>query len=287
VPADAGAPRAPAARLVEWLLVALGTCWGSLAMAQADADGAQKVDPKFESHAEKARKEADKVFKWIRIHSDSPRAPAQSAPATPSVPPGPATKAPAQQPGAERPKAAPAARPPAAVAAPPSPGRAPGTTQAARQGAAVEAKESHAVPAAAAPAASAMPASMLPAPRVQPASASSALATEDSPATGAPTQAGAADPGTEGEIGQDAPLVLDVGIEPEFPALLTRRLRKGSVQVRLVVKPDGSVAEAEVVASSHPRLNEPALAAMRRWVFVPPGRTRQATAEVAFDLDQQ
>ena len=82
-----------------------------------------------------------------------------------------------------------------------------------------------------------------------------------------------------------APLELAVSVEPEFPAILTRRLRKGWVHVRLAVTPDGTVGQTEVTSSSHPRLNEPAIAAVKRWLFRPPGQARQATAELEFDLD--
>jgi TonB family protein len=88
-----------------------------------------------------------------------------------------------------------------------------------------------------------------------------------------------------GEPDDAAPLVLAVGEDPEYPAILTRRLRKGWVRVRLSVAPGGAVEHAEILASSHPRLDEPTLVAVKRWVFVPPGQARQATAELEFDLD--
>jgi TonB family protein len=252
-------------RAIERLIVAFGTCWATLAAAQADADST-KVDPKFESSAEQARREADKVFKWIRIHSDAPRRPGQPASAAAPAPtPGPAPKAAAPQAATARPQPAPVVRP-ATPAAP----AAPAASAARPSGTGAGAGRPAAVLEPAGPASS--PAAPLP------------RAAEATPAASTPIAGAAAAPSTADEP-DERPLVLAVSVEPEFPALLTRRLRKGWVQVRLAVNPDGSVGDVEVVGSSHPRLNESALAAARRWVFEPPGQARQATAELAFDVD--
>lgn len=259
---------------LEWLLVAFGTCWVSLAAAQTDAD-APKVDPKFEAHEDKARREAAKVFNWIRIHSEAPKRPAQSpadgGKATAALP-----KAPVAPAASERPKATPApaqaARPPGPVALPSVP--APAPAQRPRTAAVPAAPDTAPAPAAAA--------------SVAPVAAPTVSPSADEQA-GSPPFPGTAASGAEqtADLVDDAPLVLVTSVEPEFPGVLTRRLRKGWVQVRLEVDTDGRVTEAEIAGSSHPRLNEPALAAVRRWVFRPPGQARQATAEIAFDLDGQ
>lgn len=293
--------RPGAVRAAPRFLVLFGAFWASLAAAQADPDE-PKVDPKFESQAEKARREGEKVFKWIRLHSNSPQRPAQPMAAGAAAAPGPATKAPVQPAGSERPKVPPA-RVAAPVAAPsvspPPPARAAvpaeatfpqASTPVPKSAAAPVAAAAASLPAASAPAGLAVP----PGGRVEPPGAASAPKVADTDAgsplshhaspEGVSSAAGLATPEPGGE-GEDSALVLVTTVEPDFPAVLMRRLRKGWVQVRVVVSPDGSVAEAEVAGSSHPRLNEPALAAVRRWAFKPPGQAREATAELEFDLD--
>jgi TonB family protein len=239
----------------------LGACWASLAPAQADADQ-PKIDPKFESHAEQARREADKVFKWIRIHSDSPRRPAPAEAAGVAAPPAPAPKAPAAQAGTERAKA-PVTAPPAPLVRAPIRAPAPVTITAP------------------ASASSTAPGTVVPPPE----RASRAVAAQPvDPSLPAAHPSPARDEKTAA-VQVLAPLELAVSVEPEFPAILTRRLRKGWVHARLAVNPDGTVGQAEVVGTSDPRLNEPAIAAVKRWLFRPPGQARQATAELEFDLD--
>ncbi|MGM9489299.1 TonB family protein [Ideonella sp. YS5] len=241
----------------------LGACWASLAAAQADSDQ-PKVDPKFESHAEQAQREADKVFKWIRIHSDSPKRPAAPAAAGTPAAPALASKAPAAQAGPERSKA------PVPVAP------APPVREPARVPAAV-------MIAASAPSAGTV--TVVPQPeRASPAALASSV--EAGQPAAHPAPGGASDQSTAAEQ-EPPPLEVAASVEPEFPAILMRRLRKGWVHVRLAVNPDGTVGHAEVVGSSHPRLHEPAIAAVKRWLFRPPGQARQATAEIEFDLDGQ
>jgi TonB family protein len=83
----------------------------------------------------------------------------------------------------------------------------------------------------------------------------------------------------------DQPLALVQAGEPEFPAIVMRRLRKGSVQVRFEVQPDGSVANATVVQTSNRNLNEAALEAVAAWRFQPVRTPRSAVVDLGFDLD--
>lgn len=80
-------------------------------------------------------------------------------------------------------------------------------------------------------------------------------------------------------------LALVKADEPEFPAIVMRRLRKGHVQVRFDVQPDGSVANASVVQTSARSLNDAALEAVRAWQFKPVSSVRSAVVDLGFDLD--
>ncbi|HJV68940.1 energy transducer TonB [Ideonella sp.] len=83
----------------------------------------------------------------------------------------------------------------------------------------------------------------------------------------------------------EEPLALVKAAEPDFPANTMRRLRKGTVQVRFEVQPDGSVSNATVVQTSHRSLNEAALEAVSGWQFKPVPSARSAVVDLGFDLD--
>jgi protein TonB len=58
--------------------------------------------------------------------------------------------------------------------------------------------------------------------------------------------------------------------EPPYPAAARRLGEQGVVVVRVLVGIDGAVARAEVATSSgSPRLDNAALASLRRWRFAP------------------
>lgn len=84
----------------------------------------------------------------------------------------------------------------------------------------------------------------------------------------------------------DEPLILVHQVEPEFPVAVLRRQQKGSVLVRFEVQTDGSVLGAEVVKTSNPRLNAPALQAVSQWRFKPLQQPQSGTAELAYDMRQ-
>ncbi|MTJ82456.1 MAG: energy transducer TonB [Telmatospirillum sp.] len=57
---------------------------------------------------------------------------------------------------------------------------------------------------------------------------------------------------------------------PSYPPAARRRGQEGTVVVRILVVPDGSPAEVEVVQSSgHPLLDEAACETLRRWHLKP------------------
>ena len=239
---------------------AAGLCAPTASLAQAAA--AASAPPADLTAAERAQRDADKVYHWIMIHSDKPR------------------------------KAAAPARDekPVAVVARPKP--------AARSGeaAAANAPSSPGVPAAGAVDA---------APRL--AAAQSATSNADAPPAGAgaaPLASGAPRPGAESSaipVGSPAPAqqtaaeiaaeALDetltpiVRADPQFPPNLLRTLRKGQVQVRFTVLPDGSVAEPTVVSTSNARLNQAAMTAVAQWRFAPLRKSQSGVVDLGFNLD--
>ncbi|MFZ2986949.1 TonB family protein, partial [Ideonella sp.] len=76
------------------------------------------------------------------------------------------------------------------------------------------------------------------------------------------------------------------GTEPSLPDSLMRKMRRGSVQVKVDVGVDGRVASASVEQSSHPRLENPAIEAVRSVRFQPVLRPASAVINLEFDLDR-
>lgn len=78
---------------------------------------------------------------------------------------------------------------------------------------------------------------------------------------------------------------------PTYPPLARRLGETGVVKVRLKISVAGQVQAAELVASSgFPRLDEAALAAVKRWRFAPPSRDGvpmavETVAPIRFTLD--
>jgi len=209
--------------------------------------------------SERAKRDAEKVFHWIKIHADKPRKAAavaveKPAPAAPvKVADKPAPK-PADSGITEtvepiRPPMAKAARPAPAPAQP------------------VRIPADNAVAAASAPAPRAAP----PVPSGE-AVASARLAAAEVPPT-------------VEEEPEQVDLVPILQSEPEFPAALMRRLRKGLVKVSFTVLSDGSVSQAQAVSSSHSRLEPTALATVSKWRFQPVRQPQEAVVELGFDLD--
>ena len=66
-------------------------------------------------------------------------------------------------------------------------------------------------------------------------------------------------------------------VEPEYPQVLQKLKIGGTVRLRLVISPQGSV-ESAALLGGNPILGEAAVAAARRWVYTPAGS--QSTMEV-------
>jgi TonB family protein len=210
------------------------------AAAQAD----EPAKPQL-SAEERAQKQADRVFTFIRLHSEKPQAkraaPVEAAPSpaaaaavaatqakAPLKPPSkPAVAEPRQTAAVEPPTPTPAAEPPATLLA-----------------------------AASLSAASVQP-ELLPQP-----------------------QAAARPPEPEPPA-----LQLLSKVEPEIPRQLQADFRGGSVTLRFMVQTDGSVAQAQALQSSHKRLTVAAIAAVNQWRFAPLPAPREATVDIAFAVE--
>ena len=196
--------------------------------------------------SERAKRDADKVFQMILLHSEKKppaKAPAKEATggATPAAAPAPSRSVP---PAASiTPSAVSVTRPtvPTPTAAPAKPTGAVDLPAAAALPAAPEPKPQVALPAVPAP---------VPAPV---------------PSTPAPK------------------LELVSSVEPEFPGRLVRTLGAGRVVVQFDVAADGSVTQVEAVQSSHKGLEPAALAAVRQWKFKPMTGSSTGMTELKFE----
>ncbi len=215
-------------------------------------------DPPGLAVSDRVRRDAERPMYWIRKlgeHSAAQDRPPPEKAAERPTPPRPVAPV-----AVERP-----ARPAPAPTAAPEPARA----------------VSSAVPAVAAAASASLPASATAAPPDTATAASAAVDhTHPAPAE-APSSQAAAPP---------APRVAEaVTLRPgevlALPDALMRRLRRGAVEVRVEIGPDGQVLDAVIVQSSHPRLEQPAVEATRAAHFQPVARPTSAVIQFDFDLD--
>ena len=207
--------------------------------------------------AERAQRDADKVFRWILIHSDKPRkAAATKEPGVPRA--KPPTRIAVNKGEDTAPVASPVV---AGATAQPLPTAVPegsSTPVPTPPGAA-----GPGAPAAAEPVADA-PATERAEPRAPAAEALAAIA--------------------PGEDAADEVLVAVSRVDPTLPASVLRAVRNGQVRVRFTVLPDGSVAEPTVASSTNPRLNASALEAVAQWRFVPLRKAQPGSVELVFQL---
>jgi TonB family protein len=243
------------------------------------------TDPKFAPAAERAQREADKVFRWILINGSQPkRAPPTEAaePAAPAAAPAARRQAPRTKPDEPRP-AAQGAKPPERL---PAANDATPLVRAAATAGSAPAGPSRSASVPPAPAQAASRPAGASARAQGPANAAPAPAAAAASATALPQGPGPAAVAAVVEPVEDEPLILVHQVEPEFPAAILRRQQKGSVLVRFEVQTDGSVLGAEVVKTSNPRLNAPALQAVSQWRFKPLQQPQSGTAELAYDMQQ-
>jgi TonB family protein len=256
-------------------LAALGglAVFGNAAPAQT-APAAAASGTAGTAISERIKKDAAGPLYWIRLNAQKADAVAKPAPRIAEMRPVPAA-APTLPPAVPRaaPSALPASRTVATAFGDPAPALstlvAPGPVSPADAGsdatAAAQAPVATEAPAAA-PAPSGMAAALV-APAV-PTAAETARQ-----ATSAPVEV------------DDTPLAVLSATEPEFPPNVVRRLRKGTVQVRFEVQPDGRVTNASVVQTTSRSLDDAALEAVSTWRFKPVRAPRSAVVDLGFDLD--
>jgi TonB family protein len=248
------------------LLAGALACAGALAQAAAPADAGSSA-----SAADRAQKQADRTLYWIRVLAEKPAPKAAAAkPATPVAAQAPTGQAVAPARPAATAAAAdarPAAQKVASVVTPvPSEVAAPASVTAAP------------------------PAATAPSMRL-PGNGSAGAGVDTSPAVAAGLAAPTLTP-PEIDVPQqpeveepDPGLIMTKSADPQFPMAAMRRLRKGEVEVKFEVGPDGQVDVVSVVRTTNPGLNNAALDAVRQWQFKPTPHGHTAVVDLAFDLD--
>lgn len=261
--------------------------WGLVAMtAQAQtaqpaqtaptaaATSAAPVDPKAAmSDVDRAKRDADKVFQWIKFHAEK------------------GEKKPAHEAKAEAPK--PVARPVATaapVAAPVArrqePDPAAERALAARNAAPDTAPVPVVATASPAPAAIGQSAAQTIAPPTPVPQPMSEAPTPQVVSMAAPSTAAPAGKAPEPEPDDEpVPLKLLRKVDPEYPRSLLAQQRAGSVLVQFTVRPDGSVDGAQAMRSPDRKLSTAAINAVKQWRFGPIPAPRQVSVEIGFQVE--
>lgn len=215
--------------------------------------------------AERAQKESDRTMYWIRVLATTP---APKAPASP------------------RPTVAAAAAPPPKPAAAPAPERV--RVAAAAPTSADVANASPAPVVAAAPSLAAATGAV---------GAGNARAMSTAGVDGGVSSAGVAGslvapnasaPQIDIPVADEEPdpgLIMVKSADPQFPINTMRRLRKGEVEVKFEVGPDGIVDVVTVMKTTSPSLNAAAVEAVRQWRFKATPKGHTALVDLAFNLD--
>ena len=217
---------------------------------------------------ERAQRDADKVFKWILIHSDKPRKA------------GTARDEKRDDKRDEKPAVATRTKPAARPAEPAPAAAAPVVAEAVEPAG----KAAAPVPEISTPLAVAAPAAATPPPidtALAPLASAATSAATSSTTRVAPASLPIPTPADDSEETLQ-PLVRT---DPKFPPSLLRTLGKGQVQVRFTVQPDGSVAEPSVVTMSDSRLRPAALAAVAQWRFAPLRKSQTGVVDLVFNLE--
>ncbi len=232
------------------LCITVAGIWPTtFASAQTTAPGASAASAPATALTpeERAKREGDQVFRWIMIHSDKPRKPVAAKDDKPAAAVATRVKLPVRTPEAGAEMSA------STVAT---------TTAAGR---------------------SAPPPSTVTVPDAAPVAASD----ESASGKAASADAAAAIPLAAAHEPDTTELLTPLSqTEPKFPTSLLRTLRSGQVQVKFTVLPDGSVAQAAVVASSNARLNSSALEAVAQWRFAPVRKPQQGIVDLGFNKDE-
>jgi protein TonB len=224
------------------------------------------------SDAERAKRDADKVFSFIKFHTVKPAAAAAAAPRP--TPPAPVRTAvvPAATAAATSAAAAPVARaisPSAASSSAPQLAQTPSSPPAQARGLGEAASTANATP--------------------QPAAA---LSTESAPAGSLPPSATPQPPATQPEPAlapaeeeEEVPLKLIAYTPPDMSAQVMAAMDKPKVviPVRFTVQADGRVSAAKAMGNAPRRIENSAVRAVMQWRFEPLPAVREVDVEIAFN----
>ena len=243
-----------------------GAAASTAAMAQAIAPSAAAS-----AAAEKAQKETDRTMYWIRVLAATPAPKAAPKPAAAPAPAPQAKAAPTPAPAPERVRVAAAA----AAAGPTVPS---------------SADIANGTPAPVVAPAPSLAAAGTAAPGNARAMSSGGL---EAGVSSAGVAAGIAAPAATAaqvdlppvEEEPDPGLIMIKSVDPQFPVTTMRRLRKGEVEVKFEVNPDGVVDVVTVTKTTHANLNSSAMDAVKQWRFKPTPKGHTAAVVLAFNLD--
>lgn len=84
---------------------------------------------------------------------------------------------------------------------------------------------------------------------------------------------------------EESPLRLITKVDPEYPRALLTQQRNGSVTVKFVVQPDGTVNGVEALKSPDRKLSAAAVAAVKQWRFAPVTKPRPVSVEIGFQME--
>lgn len=219
-----------------------------LMLAAGAAVGQSAPSLPASSPADRAARDADKVYRMILMHADKPRRASRDERSGAAPTPSPSPAGTATAPTAAAPAPAPANAAPAV------------TTMSAEAAARVALPVRTDVE---------LPVAAVPAAAIAPPALPSMKAVPELASVRPPRPV--------------AVLELVSSVEPEFPQRLLRTLGSGSVVVEFDVAADGTVSRAAVVRSPHRGLHAAALAAVSAWRFKPPGTTMPGVAELKFE----
>ncbi len=251
-------------------------------VAASTATMAQVIAPSAAASAaaERAQKETDRTMYWIRVLAEKP-APKPAAPKPVAAAPAPA---PAPQ---GKVAASPEPRTKVAAAAP-APAMAPSTTSADVADAAPSSVVVAVPTAAVAPSLAAATGTASTGNSSAMTSGSTVAGVSGAGLAGSLAAPAAAAPQIDVPVAEEEPdpgLIMIKSADPEFPMATMRRLRKGEVEVKFEVGPDGVVDVVTVMKTTSASLNAAAVDAVRQWRFKPTPKGHTALVDLAFNLD--
>ena len=252
------------------VLLLAGAAASSVTMAQVIAPSAAAS-----AAAEKAQKETDRTMYWIRVLAATP--PAKPAPKPAAAAPAPAPVQQAKAAAPERAKVAAAAPPPA-----------PTQNSADVANAAPVPVVVAAPPAAAAPSLAAATGTAGMGKNTAMTSGGLDAGVSSAGLGGGIVAPTVAPPPIDIPVAEEEPdpgLIMIKSADPEFPMATMRRLRKGEVEVKFEVGPDGVVDVVTVMKTTSASLNAAAVEAVRQWRFKPTPKGHTAMVDLAFNLD--